>query len=61
MPVQLIVGRDDELTPVGLHEQMLDRLEHASLTIVEHAGHLPNLEQPDVFNRTVSRFLVSLS
>jgi pimeloyl-ACP methyl ester carboxylesterase len=60
VPVQLIAGSDDELTPVALHEEMQASLPDASLTIIEGAGHLSNLERPDVFNRTLSRFLVSL-
>lgn len=60
VPVHLIVGRDDALTPVAAHEQMQSALPNASLTIIEDAGHLSNLEQPDVFNRSLARFLQSL-
>ena len=56
-----VAGRDDELTPVALHERMRSLLPDASLTIIEGAGHLSNLEQPDVFNRSLSRFLRSLA
>jgi pimeloyl-ACP methyl ester carboxylesterase len=60
VPIQLVVGRDDALTPVAVHEQMQLRSPGAALTIVEDAGHLSNLERPEVFNRTLSRFLASL-
>lgn len=60
VPVQLIVGREDALTPVALHESMQSHVPDAALTVIEGAGHLSNLEQPDVFNRTLSRFLRSL-
>jgi pimeloyl-ACP methyl ester carboxylesterase len=57
VPVQLVVGREDALTPVALHESMQTLLPDAALTVIEEAGHLSNLEQPDVFNRTLTRFL----
>ena len=60
-PVHLVVGREDELTPVVLHEQMRERLDGAGLTVIEAAGHLSNLEQPDAFNRALVRFLTTLS
>jgi pimeloyl-ACP methyl ester carboxylesterase len=57
VPTHLVVGREDELTPPVLHEQMQARIPGAGLTIVERAGHLSNLEQPDVFNRALARFV----
>ncbi|MGE3844330.1 MAG: alpha/beta fold hydrolase [Vicinamibacterales bacterium] len=61
VPVQLIVGRDDEVTTVAMHDRMQSLLPDSNLTVIERAGHLSNLEQPDVFNRTVGRFLKGLS
>lgn len=61
VPVQLIVGRDDEVTPVALHERMFSLLPDASLTVLESAGHLASLERPEAFNRTLERFLKGLS
>lgn len=58
-PTQLIVGREDVLTPVALHEEMQRRIAGAALSVIEGAGHLTNLECPDVFNRTLARFLAS--
>jgi pimeloyl-ACP methyl ester carboxylesterase len=59
-PVQLIVGAEDELTPPALHDRMQALLPDAAMTTIEAAGHLSNLEQPDVFNRTLSRFLATV-
>jgi pimeloyl-ACP methyl ester carboxylesterase len=61
VPALLIVGREDELTPVALHEQMQSALPDAALTVIENAGHLSNAEDPEVFNRSLSRFLSSWS
>jgi pimeloyl-ACP methyl ester carboxylesterase len=60
VPTQLIVGREDEITAVAVHEEMQRAIPDAALTVIEGAGHLSNLEAPDVFSRTLSRFLASL-
>lgn len=59
-PVQIIVGDEDLLTPVALSENMAQAIPNAKLTVIPHAGHLSNLEQPDEFNRTVKDFLGEL-
>lgn len=57
VPVQLIFGSEDRLTPPSIADDMLDRLPDARLSVLEGAGHLSNLEAPDAFNRTVIDFL----
>ena len=42
----VLCGREDRLTPVEVHEEMAALIPHASLTIVEHCGHLSPIEQP---------------
>jgi pimeloyl-ACP methyl ester carboxylesterase len=61
LPIGLIVGQEDELTPVSLHEQMQAGLPDATLVTIAGAGHLSNLEQPEVFNRALADFLSRLS
>ena len=61
MPVHLVAGREDELTPVALHEQMQARMPGATLTVIEGAGHLSNVEQPEAFTHALSAFLSRLS
>lgn len=61
VPVRLVAGRDDELTPVLLHEQMHARVPGSTLTVIEGAGHLSNVEQPETFNQALSGFLSRLS
>lgn len=58
VPVQLIFGRDDRLTPPGIGEEMLDLLPDARLAVLDGAGHLSNLEEPDGFNEVLRSFLV---
>ncbi len=57
VPVQLIVGADDKLTPPALSESMADALPDAELAIIPQAGHLSNLERPAAFNTALRRFL----
>jgi 3-oxoadipate enol-lactonase len=57
VPVQLIVGEDDKLTPPALSKSMADALPDAELEIIEGAGHLSNLERPATFNAALRRFL----
>ena len=49
-PAAVICGEEDRLCPVELHELMAERIQDATLTIVENCGHLATLEQPTVVN-----------
>lgn len=60
VPVQIIVGADDKLTPPAISQKMHKQIPNAELEIFEDTGHLSNLEQPQRFNATVRRFLESL-
>jgi pimeloyl-ACP methyl ester carboxylesterase len=61
VPTLIIVGSDDEFTPVRDAEFMRERIPNSRLAIIEDAGHMPNLERPDEFNRIVEEFLKTLS
>ena len=45
-PVLLMVGRQDQWSPVGQHRDMLALLPDARLDIIEDAGHFAPVEQP---------------
>ncbi|NJN55140.1 MAG: alpha/beta fold hydrolase [Anaerolineae bacterium] len=60
VPVLVIHGADDQLIPVSDAEAMAEAVPDGRLVIIPHAGHLPNLEQPDAFNDAVIDFLESL-
>lgn len=61
VPTLVVVGRDDEFTPVGDAELMHEHIAGSRLVIVDEAGHLPNLEQETVFNAALESFLQSLA
>jgi len=50
VPALILCGRDDMLCPVSRHELMAELIPDARLEIIEGAGHLPTLEQPELTN-----------
>ena len=53
----VLCGRHDRLCPVDRHELMHDLLANSRLDIVEKAGHLPTLEQPETTTAALIRWL----
>jgi len=56
-PTLVLVGNQDLVTPPELSSDLADRIPGARMQVIENAGHLSNLEQPDAFNRAVDEFL----
>lgn len=46
VPALVLCGAHDPLTPVKRHQFMAELLPSADLKVIENAGHLPTLEQP---------------
>jgi 3-oxoadipate enol-lactonase len=59
-PVLIIHGLDDQLIPMKDAELMDQQIPNSRLMKISNAGHLPNLEQPEIYNRFVQDFLHSL-
>ena len=59
-PTQIIVGELDQATPPSDAKLMAEHMPGACLTIIPHAAHLANLEQPDTFNQIVAAFASEL-
>lgn len=59
IPTLVVHGMEDQLIPVSEAEIMAEGIPGAKLVLIEGAGHLVNMEQPDVFNETVQDFLDS--
>jgi len=53
VPVAVVVGSDDRITPPQMSRTMTDGIREATLTVVPRAGHLANLDAPDDFGRAV--------
>ncbi|MHA6759625.1 alpha/beta fold hydrolase [Streptacidiphilus sp. PAMC 29251] len=60
VPALVVVGEDDVYTPVSDAEYMHQQLADSTLTVVAGAGHMPNLEYPDLFNAALLTFLEAL-
>lgn len=56
-PVLLVVGRQDQWSPVSQHEDMLNFLPDARFEVIENAGHFSPLEQPETVSKIVADFL----
>ena len=52
-------GDDDRRSPLHVAEQIHAAIPGAELAIIPNAGHLSNMEQPEVFNGHVRRFCLS--
>src|SRR5262249_50723754 len=57
LPVLLIWGEEDRLLPVDRARAAVRRLPGARLEMIEGAGHTPQAERPDRFNRALEDFL----
>jgi len=57
LPTLALCGRHDALCPVSRHELIAGLVPGANLEIIEGAGHLPTLEQPDKTNEALRRWL----
>lgn len=60
MPAVVMVGDDDEITPVDRAQAMVEALPNASLSIVAGSGHIPPMERPEITTALLSRFLSTL-
>lgn len=57
LPALVLCGREDTLCPVSRHEVMAGLLANSVLEVVEGAGHMPTLEQPETTNAALRRWL----
>jgi pimeloyl-ACP methyl ester carboxylesterase len=59
VPTLIVVGANDTaFLPAA--DYMAAKIPHAHKTVIPHAGHTANLDQPEMFNQTVLKFLHSL-
>jgi pimeloyl-ACP methyl ester carboxylesterase len=58
-PTLLIWGESDARSPLSVARQFKEAIPHAELVVLPAAGHMSNLEQPELFNAAVRRFLQS--
>jgi len=56
VPVLILVGDKDILTPPAAAKGMHKKIKNSILEVIEHAGHLSNLENPELFNHHLLKF-----
>ncbi len=59
-PTLILHGADDQIVPVQEAEAMHTAIRDSALKVLPDAGHLLNLEQPQLFNAAVREFWSSL-
>lgn len=57
LPVCLIWGKNDNITPAFVGEEFHKLLPHSELHIIDRCGHAPMMEQSEEFNAILERFL----
>lgn len=57
VPVLIIVGSEDKVTPMSAAKRMADELPSAEIVEIPNAGHLSPIEQPEVVNQAMQTFL----
>jgi 3-oxoadipate enol-lactonase len=60
IPVLVLVGEHDALTPPDAARFMAERMPRATLQVIPDAGHVSNLENPGAFNAALAGFLETL-
>ncbi|MER6612121.1 alpha/beta fold hydrolase [Streptomyces xantholiticus] len=60
VPTLVVVGADDEFTPVREARAISERVPDATLEVIQGAAHMPNLERAAEFDAALQRFLNSL-
>jgi 3-oxoadipate enol-lactonase len=59
-PTLIVVGSEDSLTPPSEAEALRNGIPHSRLKVIDGAGHMSNLEQPEQFNSALVEFIDSL-
>jgi pimeloyl-ACP methyl ester carboxylesterase len=57
VPTLILVGEDDAITPAAGARRMAMAIPNATFQEIAGAGHLSNLERPDVFSHALAEFL----
>ncbi|WP_067480109.1 alpha/beta fold hydrolase [Actinomadura hibisca] len=60
VPTLIVVGSDDEFTPISDAQLMHETIPNSTLVIIDDTAHMPNLERPAEFNKALNTFLDSI-
>jgi pimeloyl-ACP methyl ester carboxylesterase len=57
VPCLIIVGKQDQLTPVKYSEFSHNKIKNSELLIINKAGHMVMLEKPNEVNQAIESFI----
>ncbi len=57
VPTLIIHGREDKAVPLRWAEEAHKRIAGSKLVVIDNAGHWPQREKPEEFNRVLVEFL----
>ncbi|HLP54087.1 MAG TPA: alpha/beta hydrolase [Fluviicola sp.] len=60
IPTLIICGLEDKVTPLAQSEIMHAAVKGSVLKVIDGAGHVSNLEQPEAFNKILADFITVL-
>jgi pimeloyl-ACP methyl ester carboxylesterase len=60
VPALVVVGEEDEYTPVSVAQEMHELIPDSALAVIQGAAHMPNLERQTEFDKALEHFLGSL-
>lgn len=61
LPTLIVVGEEDQGTPVAASRTMHEKIAGSDLVIIKSASHLSNVEQPTEFTRAITALLTRLT
>ncbi len=59
IPTLIICGREDEVTGLEQSTYMHENIKNSILCVIDNAGHVSNLEEPNEFNKHLLSFITS--
>lgn len=60
VPVLVLVGEEDQITPPTTAKYMHENIKDSTLHVIKHAGHLSNLENSADFNKQLKTFFATV-
>lgn len=60
IPVEILVGESDQLTPPLLAKELHSLFEKSNLTVLSDIGHLSSMEAPDDVTNTIKKLVSRL-
>lgn len=60
-PTLVLCGRQDVVTPVEVHQEIVDGIAHATFTVIDQCGHLSPLGQPQQVTDALKGWLLRVA